>query len=155
MRRACRPRLEHTLKNCKWFQTLIQRYAKFWFLEMGLGLVPLPYFVHDFSTKIFLILYFIKRARFMVWLPLPPEVLSNICIIICCPFYDVINFEINVLGRRQIVFVTLSDVLVAKVSNPSLNFSDLHTMVNENLCKQTPCTYEISYFDHFFRNYST
>ena len=49
--------------------------------------------------------------------------------IIYFPVYDVLNFEIDVTGCGQIVFVMLSGVLVAKVSNISLTLSDLHTMV--------------------------
>ena len=59
--------------------------------------------------KIFLILYFIKGPNFVVCLPLLPDILSNICIvIISCPVCHVINIEINptFLSTRFPVFRT-------------------------------------------------
>ena len=51
--------------------------------------------MHDFWWNIFLMLYFIW-LNFIAWLPLLLEILSNMCIvIICCPLWDVIDFEIN------------------------------------------------------------
>ena len=32
---------------------MIGRYAQFWFLEKGLGIVSLTHFVYDFSRKMF------------------------------------------------------------------------------------------------------
>ena len=50
-----------------------------------------------FSKKIFLTLCFINKSNFFVWLSLCLEKLGNVCIvIICCPFCEVINLEINV-----------------------------------------------------------
>ena len=62
------------------------------FLEKGLGLVSPPYFVYDFSRKMFLVLYFIN------WPSLLFELLGNMCItIVSWPGYDVINFEVNLI----------------------------------------------------------
>ena len=62
----------------------------------GLGLASLPNFECDFSRKIFLMLYSINWPNLIDSLPLILEILGNMCIvIICCPAYDVINFEIN------------------------------------------------------------
>ena len=51
------------------------------FLDNGLGIVS-P--AHDFSTKMFLMLYSIKRPNFIAWLPLLLEILDNMCIAIVC-----------------------------------------------------------------------
>ena len=60
------------------------------FLEKGLEVVSSTHFVYDFSTKMFLMLYFINWPKFIAWLPLLLEILDNIgC--------DVINFEINLI----------------------------------------------------------
>ena len=62
----------------------------FEFLENGLGLVSSLYFVHDFSRKIFILLYSINWLNFIVWLLLIFEILGNTWIlIICFPLCDV------------------------------------------------------------------
>ena len=64
--------------------------------KSGLGLVPLSHFLHNFKRKIFLQGYSINLPNFIVWLFLIREILSNMCIVICCqPGSDVKNFEIN------------------------------------------------------------
>ena len=87
------------------FKLLIQRYAQLIystnFLEKDLGIVSPSHFVHDFLRKMFLILYFIMLysiniPNFIAWLSLLLEILVNMCIVvICCPVFDFINFEIN------------------------------------------------------------
>ena len=63
-----------------------------------LELVSLPHVLHDFRRKIFLTLYFSNRPD-QIYSPdclASPEIMGNMCIvIICCPVYDVANFEIN------------------------------------------------------------
>ena len=60
-----------------------------------LELVSLLHFANDFWRKMFLTLRSINRPNFFVWLPLL-EIFGNMCIeIICCPVFDVMNFEIN------------------------------------------------------------
>ena len=64
----------------------------------GTSLEPvfLPYFLHGFWGKIFLTLYFFNWPNFIAWLRLRFEIFWNICIVIIwCPAYDVISFEIN------------------------------------------------------------
>ena len=69
----------------------------FYFLEKDLGIVSPPYFVYDFSTKVFLMLYSINWPN-CVWLRLLLEILGNMCIAIAClPGCDVMNFEINLI----------------------------------------------------------
>ena len=55
---------------------------KFFFLKKkrSLGLVSLPHFLHYFWIELFLILYYINRPNFFVWLPLFLEILDNMCI---------------------------------------------------------------------------
>ena len=66
------------------------------FLEKGLGIVTPLHFVYNFSWKIFLKLYCINWPHFIDWLPLLLAILSNMRIaIVCFPFCDAINFEIN------------------------------------------------------------
>ena len=48
----------------------------------GMGLVSLPHFPHNFSRKIFILLYSINWPGFIVWLPLFREILRNMCIVI-------------------------------------------------------------------------
>ena len=52
-------------------------------IKRGLGLVSLPHFLHNFWRKIFLLLS-INWPSFIVWLPLPREILVNMCIAIVC-----------------------------------------------------------------------
>ena len=54
--------------------------------------------MYDFSRKMFLVLHSINWPNFIVWLPLPLEILDNMCItIVCYPGSDVIKFEINLI----------------------------------------------------------
>ena len=53
------------------------------FLGKGLGIVSLPNFVYDFSTKMST-LYSIHWLNFIFWLPSLLEVLGNMCIAIVC-----------------------------------------------------------------------
>ena len=52
------------------------------FLDKGLGIVFPAHFVYDFSTKMFLMLCSINRPNLIAWLPLPHEILGNMCIAI-------------------------------------------------------------------------
>ena len=71
---------------------------KFEFLGKGLGLVSLPYFVYDFSRKLFRMLYSINLPNFIIRLPLLLEILGNMCIAnVCFPSCDIIKFEINLM----------------------------------------------------------
>ena len=54
------------------------------FLDKGLGIVSPAYFVYNFSTKMFLMLYSINSPNFIVWLPLLLEIWGNMCIAIVC-----------------------------------------------------------------------
>ena len=63
---------------------LIERYTQLWFFRKGYGIVSPPNFVYDFSTKMFLMLYSINSPNFIVWLPLPLEILGNVCIAAVC-----------------------------------------------------------------------
>ena len=84
----------------------------FWLIESflrktkaGLELVFLPNFLHDFSRKVFPLLYFINCLNFIAWLLLFREILSNICIATDCePGCDVINFEINLMSGRFFIW---------------------------------------------------
>ena len=70
----------------------------FGFLGERLGKVSPPHFVYDFSRKLFFLSYPINRPNFIVWLPLPHEILVNICIaVVCFPGCDIINLEINLI----------------------------------------------------------
>ena len=67
-------------------------------LGKGLGIVSPAYFVYDFSTKMFHMLYSINGPNFIAWLPLLLEILDNMCIaIVCHSGYDVMDFENNVI----------------------------------------------------------
>ena len=67
----------------------------FQFLEKGLGIVSPPYFVYDFSRKIYLMLYSISWSNSIASL-LSTWDMGNVCIaIICFPGCDVISFEID------------------------------------------------------------
>ena len=45
----------------------------------GLELVSLPYFLHNFWGKIFILIYSINWSSFIVWLSLLREILGNMC----------------------------------------------------------------------------
>ena len=52
------------------------------FLDKDLGIVSPAYFVCDFSTTVFLMLYCINWPNSIAWLPLLLEILGNMCIAI-------------------------------------------------------------------------
>ena len=80
------------------------------FLKKGLGLVSPPYFVDDFSRKIFLMLCSIDWPNFFVWLPLFLEISDNMCVaIVCYPVCDIINFEIYVSITSQKIKFYIKD----------------------------------------------
>ena len=92
------------------------------FLEKRLGIVSALYIVHDFSRKIFLMLYSINPlttnvpyhietsqliyiANFIAWLLLLVEILMNICIAtVCEPGCDVIIFEVDFIFLIKPIF---------------------------------------------------
>ena len=68
------------------------------FLVKGLGIISPTYFVYDFTTKMFLVLYSINGPNFIAQLPLLFEILGNMCIkIVCYPGCDVMDFEANLI----------------------------------------------------------
>ena len=70
----------------------------FTFREKGLGLVSPPHFEYEISRKMFLMLYSIKWPNFIVWSPLLPNILGNMCITtVCSQSCDAIKFEINLI----------------------------------------------------------
>ena len=88
---------------------MIHRYAQFWFLEKGLGIVFPPFFVHDFSRKMLLILYSINCPNFIPWLPVLLEILDNMCI--ATVFFkgrDVINFQTNLIFLIKLFYYYLT-----------------------------------------------
>ena len=88
------------------YKTWSRDMFNFDFFEKGLGIVAPPYFVYDFSRKIFLMLYSINWPNFIIWLfLLLLEILINMCIaIVCEPGCNVINFEINLIFLIQSFF---------------------------------------------------
>ena len=92
-----RPRFVHTIKsNFIAFQTANPEICSSLVLIRVLGLAFPPHFVYDFSRKILLMLYSINWQSFIVWSSLLLGIFEDICIVIvCCPVFDVINFEIN------------------------------------------------------------
>ena len=54
------------------------------FLDKGLGIVSPAHFVYGFSTEMLLKLYSINWLNFIVWLPLPLELLGNMCRAVVC-----------------------------------------------------------------------
>ena len=56
----------------------------FSFPEKILELDSPSHFVDDFSRKMVFMLYSINWPNFIVWLPLPLEILGNMCITIAC-----------------------------------------------------------------------
>ena len=76
--------------------------VNFDFLDKDLGIVSPADFVYDFSTKMFLMIYSINRPNLIAWLPLPLEILGNMCVrIVCEPVCEVMDFEINLLFRFE------------------------------------------------------
>ena len=59
-----------------------------------------PNFVHEFSRKIFFMLYSVNWPNFTAWFSLLLEILVNMCIVVVCKLgYDVINFEIKLANQ--------------------------------------------------------
>ena len=76
------------------------------FLDKGLGIVSPAHFVHDFTTKVFLRLYFINWPNFTAWLPLLLDILGHMCIaIVCYPGCDVMDLEINLIFLKEPFFL--------------------------------------------------
>ena len=61
-----------------YFYLILSNFKK---IKRCLELVSLPYFLHNFSRKIFLLLYSINWSSFIVWLPLICEILGNMCLV--------------------------------------------------------------------------
>ena len=75
------------MKQGDYFQT------SFYFLK---GLVTTSHFVHDFSRKMFPMLYSINWPSFIFWLPLLLNILDNICFKIdCWSGCDVMKFPVQ------------------------------------------------------------
>ena len=71
--------------------------SNFQFLEKGLEISP-PHFVHGFSRKMFIILYYINWPSFIVWLPLLLKILDNMfTVVVRFPGLTLIKFEINLI----------------------------------------------------------
>ena len=86
-------------------------------LEKCLGILSPPYFVYDFSRKMFLMLYSTKCSDFLFRLSLLLEILSNICIaIVCFLSWDVINLEIN------LVFLIKPFLYMTKIRRQKLKY---------------------------------
>ena len=80
------------------------------FLDKGLGIVSPAHFVYDFLIKMFLMLHSIDWPNFVAWLPLFPEILSNMCIaIVCYPGCDVMDSEIKLFFLIQPFFLPKSN----------------------------------------------
>ena len=79
--------------------------------------------------KMLLMLYFISRPNFMVWLSLHLEIVSNICVvIICSPFCDVVDFEI----KENLGFLIKHFPTEPKIQDRKLNISGKKTTFNIN-----------------------
>ena len=63
---------------------MIQRYNQFGLFRKGSENSFSQHFVHDFFSKIFLMLYSINWPNCMAWLPLLFEILANMFIEILC-----------------------------------------------------------------------
>ena len=74
---------------------MIHRYAQFWFLEKGLGIVFHQILCMIFQEKCFM-LQSINWPNFVFWYSLPLDILGNMCIaIVYFPGCGIINFEIH------------------------------------------------------------
>ena len=77
-----------------WYRDILN----FNFIGKSVAIVSPRYFVHDFSRKIFLVLYSINWPNFIAWLPILLEILGIMSIaIVCFPGFDVLNFEIKLI----------------------------------------------------------
>ena len=81
---------------------IVDVFSIFICFKKGLGLVSPPYFVDDFSRKIFLMLCSVNWKNFFVLLSLFLEISDNMCVaIVCYPVCDIINFEIYLSVTSQ------------------------------------------------------
>ena len=80
---------KHEISDCS-----SRNMINFNFFKKGLGLLFLSHFVHEFSRKVFLVLYFLKWPNFAVWLPVLLEISGMFILIVCYPVCDVMNLEI-------------------------------------------------------------
>ena len=64
-------------------------------IKRGLELVSLPGFLHNFSRKIFPLLYFINCPNSIVWLSLLCEIFDIMCITIVTSWILKLNFKIK------------------------------------------------------------
>ena len=93
------------------------------FLENSLGIVSSPYFVYDFSRKMFLMLYSIRWTNFIVGLALLLAIVGNMCIaIVCFPGSDVINFDINLIFVTKPFFLWEQKVKRMKCLENEMSF---------------------------------
>ena len=75
---------------------MIQKYEQFWCLRKGSGTWFSTTFCVRFFTEVISHFKFYQLIKFHFLLPLLFEILDNIFIaIICCPVFNVINFEID------------------------------------------------------------
>ena len=66
----------------------------------------LPYCLHNFWRKMFLLLYSNNWPNFIVWLRLLCEILGNMCIGIACkPGSDVMNFDVHLIFLIKLFFL--------------------------------------------------
>ena len=91
----CLNSMPSCMSNC--MTTCFCSYKLFWKIKVGLEIVYLPYFQHDFLMKIFLTLCYINWSNFIArFIFHILDILGNMCIVIICfPIDDIINFEIN------------------------------------------------------------
>ena len=74
-------------------------------LQKGLALASPPHFMYDFTRRVILMLYSIKRPNFTLSMPLLLEIFGYACITTACfPRCNVINFEINLTFLIELFF---------------------------------------------------
>ena len=89
--------------------SLLPHIKIFWKVKRGLEIVSLPYFLHDFWRKIFLLLHSINWSNFIFWLLLLHEILGSMCMVIACqPGCEAIDFEINIFLIKPFFNMTRS-----------------------------------------------
>ena len=110
------------------------------FLEKSLGIVSSPHFVHDFSRKMFLMLYANNWPSFIVWLHLLLEILGSMCIaIVCFPGCGIINFEIS------LIFLIKPFFYLTKKSRQKFKYLDNKKSFRDEIK---------SIFHHFLKDFS-
>ena len=83
---------------------MIQIYAQFPFFRRGSGNVSPPHFVYNFSRNISPCYILLND---LISLPLPLEVLGNMCItVVCFPSCDIINLNLNLLLIKPLFYMT-------------------------------------------------